>query len=102
MITDKVYVFPVIKSVMTHLLNVNLTEVPVYMYYFNFASSFDKLFASTYTKLPPTKNYGICHGEDVAYLFRQNLLYTDFEKSSPEAEMSRVLVKEFVDFARKG
>ncbi|XP_055637017.1 juvenile hormone esterase-like [Toxorhynchites rutilus septentrionalis] len=100
MITESAFVYPMMNSVQQHLANGYNDRAPVALYYFNFKGRYS--YAVLYTGKPPTKDYGVCHGDDLLYLFAQPVIFPDFSRDSPEAEMSRDLVHMFTRFAIKG
>ncbi|XP_058451788.1 juvenile hormone esterase-like isoform X2 [Malaya genurostris] len=98
MATDAAILYPMIKGIRQHLRN--RKEEPVSLYYFNFKGRYS--YSSLYTGLTSNKDYGICHSDDLIYLFRQRLVFPDFPPNSPEAEMSRRLIENFIRFAYDG
>ncbi|XP_055603763.1 juvenile hormone esterase-like [Uranotaenia lowii] len=73
-------------------------HIPTSLYYFAFQSnhSYSKFYTNS------DDNYGVCHCDELAYLFRAKDLFTDYEPRSPEAAMADLFVNYIVRFAYDG
>ncbi|KXJ71949.1 hypothetical protein RP20_CCG019301 [Aedes albopictus] len=91
--------YPMMESILQHLINDPQSESPVSLYYLNFKGRYS---CSTMLPIFTGPDSGACHAEELMYLFRQPIQYLDFPKDSPEAAMSRLLVNEWINFATKG
>lgn len=71
---------------------------PIDVRIFSFAGrySHSRYFSKTDEK------FGVCHSDDLIYLFRAMDLFPDFELSSHEYSMAEKLVDEYVRFAYDG
>lgn len=101
MVTEAAFLYPMMKSILLYRAsNPSASGGSVSLYHFNFAGRYR--YSALYTGQPMTSRYGIVHGEDLLYLWRSPAVFPDFPRDSPEAAMSRRLVKLFVDFAYEG
>ena len=87
------FLYPMVRSIKQHLTSRKHTPTSVYSFQFRGRYSFSKLFTGTDTP------YGISHPDEMIYLFRMPLFFPEFPPGSPEAEMTQLWVKFFVDFA---
>lgn len=76
----------------------NPSKAPIDVRYFNFSGrySHSKYFAKN------DGNFGVCHSDDLIYLFRAGELFPDFELDSEEYAMAEKLVEDYVHFAYDG
>uniref|UniRef100_A0A182S719 COesterase domain-containing protein n=1 Tax=Anopheles maculatus TaxID=74869 RepID=A0A182S719_9DIPT len=82
-----------VQGIKQHLANRKRTPTSVYSFQFRGRYSFSKLFTGS------DKSYGLSHPDEMIYLFYMPLFFPEFPIPSPEAEMSRLWVKFFIDFA---
>nr|XP_040229315.2 juvenile hormone esterase-like [Anopheles coluzzii] len=87
------FLYPMVRSIKQHHASRKHTPTSVYSFQFRGRYSFSKLYTGTDTP------YGITHADEMIYLFRMPLLFPEFPPGSPEAEMTQLWVKFFVDFA---
>ncbi|XP_058466088.1 juvenile hormone esterase-like [Malaya genurostris] len=78
--------------------NHETTKNPLDLYYFNFKGNHSHSKFATNSG----SDYGVCHSDDLSYLFRSKDLFDDFEPNSPEAAMSEKLVEYYTQFAYDG
>lgn len=90
--------FPIAQGVQQHIALENPSKARIDVRYFNFAGrySHSKYFAKD------DGNFGVCHSDDLIYLFRAAGLFPDFELDSAEYAMAEKLVEDYVRFAYDG
>lgn len=91
-------IFPIAQGVQQHVALENPSKAPIDVRYFNFTGrySHSKYFAKD------DGNFGVCHSDDLLYLFRAGELFPDFETDSEEYAMAEKLVEDYVRFAYDG
>lgn len=82
-----------------YVRHVDIERYPVFMYNFNFLGP--NTFAKIYAGHEPKVDYGIVHNDDLLYLFRSPILFSDFDKNSVDAVVIKDFVLDFVYFAHK-
>ncbi|XP_055597278.1 juvenile hormone esterase-like [Uranotaenia lowii] len=100
LVSESAFLYPMIRSVRQHVDNGFLSDAPVTVFYFNFRGRYHM--APLFAGALPFKDYGICHGEELPYLFRMSEAFPDADLDSPEMAMSRELINVFVGFAYEG
>ncbi|XP_019538712.2 juvenile hormone esterase-like [Aedes albopictus] len=90
--------FPIAQGVQQHLALDNPSKAPIDVRYFNFSGrySHSKYFAKN------DGNFGVCHSDDLIYLFRAGELFPDFELDSDEYAMAEKLVEDYIHFGYDG
>ncbi|XP_055533358.1 juvenile hormone esterase-like [Wyeomyia smithii] len=90
--------FPITLSVKQHISKGTEKRTPFDIYYFSFKGnhSYSKYFAQT------DLDFGVCHSDDLSYLYRAKALFKDFKPNSPELAMATKLVDYYVQFAYNG
>lgn len=97
---DRLFDYPMYKTVRMYTAYGNLKERPVDLYHFNFTSSFS--LATTLDPLYPFTDRGASHFDDLLYLFRFRLFDPFFKRDVAENEMKDFHVKLMVDYVRHG
>ncbi|XP_053666505.1 juvenile hormone esterase-like [Anopheles marshallii] len=98
MMSDALIKYPIIKTLLAYT-NSNETscrETTLYSFEFVGRHSFSSYYIQS------NASHGVCHEDDVQYLFRMIGLFPDFPPESPEAEMSTVWTEFLVNFAVDG
>lgn len=85
-------------SVKQHQALKNAKKAPISVYYFNFHGRYSNSYAYTYTGT----DFGVCHSDELLYLFRNSALVPDYQAGSPELIMAKGLVDYFVKLAYDG
>lgn len=93
--TDVQFVFPIYLHIQRHLLH---STFPLYCYRF----SFDGKLAYMKQLLGMTQYPGVCHADELGYLFRVGHMDPDLDPESPEAKTRSRLVKMWTNFAKTG
>lgn len=93
--TDVLFVFPIYMHLKRHLLH---STFPVYCYRF----SFDGKLAYLKNLLALTQYPGVCHADEIGYLFRLGHMDHDLDPTSPEVKTRTRLVKMWTNFAKTG
>ncbi|XP_058834509.1 juvenile hormone esterase-like [Topomyia yanbarensis] len=90
--------YPIALTVKQYVDHVETNKNPIDLYYFSFKGnhSHSKYFSNT------DLDFGVCHSDDLSYLFRSKDLFDDFEPDSPETAASAKLVDYYVRFAYDG
>ncbi|XP_055607111.1 juvenile hormone esterase-like isoform X2 [Uranotaenia lowii] len=86
--------YPLALGAKQHITSNDPNKSSLQMYYFAFKSnhSYSKYFAKT------DQDSGVCHSDDLSYLFRSRDLFEDYSFMSPEATMSGRFVDFFIKF----
>ncbi|PNF42094.1 hypothetical protein B7P43_G10291 [Cryptotermes secundus] len=93
--TDVQFVFPIYMQLKRQLVH---SAFPVYCYRF----SFDGKLAYMKHLLGMTQYPGVCHSDELGYLFRMGHMDPDLDPDSPEAKTRSRLVKMWANFAKTG
>lgn len=98
MITDRAFLHPYYKSVENYIQYADLIKNPVFLYRFAYKGqvSYSSLFSGT------SDDYGVSHLDDLIYLFKSPIAFSEFDKNSTEVQLIRQLVDTFVSFAKYG
>uniref|UniRef100_A0A182WL96 Carboxylesterase type B domain-containing protein n=1 Tax=Anopheles minimus TaxID=112268 RepID=A0A182WL96_9DIPT len=98
MMSDALIIYPTLKTLLEYT-NSNSTicrETTLYSFEFVGRHSFSSLY------IPSNESYGVCHQDELPYVFRMIDLFPDFPPDSPETEMSHVWTDFLVNFAVQG
>ncbi|XP_069688902.1 esterase E4-like [Periplaneta americana] len=95
MYTDSYFLYPLNLSVNLHVAAGNKN---VYMYYFNYAGSFNHSMVCGKT----VHNYGMCHGDDMLYLFPGNSMSPNLTGTIEDHRMIDIVTTLWTNFARTG
>ncbi|XP_058466089.1 juvenile hormone esterase-like [Malaya genurostris] len=93
LMTESAIIYPIALGVKQHLSQRNSQRAPVSVYYFNFKGQFSYSYLYTYTR----EDFGVCHSDELLYLFRNTDVAVDFPTGSPEW----IMAKGFVDYISK-
>ncbi|XP_055678822.1 juvenile hormone esterase-like [Lutzomyia longipalpis] len=95
---DRIYTYPLINLVKQYLKYANVEENPVYIYEFDFESSY------SFFKFITGKNIylGVGHIDDLFYLFTMSSLFPPIKPDSPEGKMVDIFVRTIVNFVTRG
>ncbi|XP_055533357.1 juvenile hormone esterase-like [Wyeomyia smithii] len=93
LLTESTMIYPITLSVKQHTAQKSSKRAPVGVYYFNFKGHFSQSYLYTYTR----EDFGVCHSDELLYLFRNTAFAPDFPSGSPEY----VMAKGFVDYIVK-
>ncbi|XP_058831532.1 juvenile hormone esterase-like [Topomyia yanbarensis] len=93
LVTESAIIYPLALSVKQHVAKKNPRKAPVNVYYFNFKGRFSHSYLYSYTR----EDFGVCHSDELLYLFRNSAVATDFPNGSPEW----IMAKGFVDYISK-
>ncbi|PSN48039.1 hypothetical protein C0J52_09101 [Blattella germanica] len=93
--TDIQFAFPIYRHLKHHLLH---SSYPVYCYRF----SFDGKLAYLKKLLGMLQYPGVCHADEIGYLFQVGHMDPDLDAQSPEAKTRSRLVKIWTNFAKTG
>ncbi|PSN39205.1 Venom carboxylesterase-6 [Blattella germanica] len=76
----------------------NSNSAPIYYYYFTYRGhhSFSELFGD------PTRDFGVCHADELIYLFPSQRVFANYTPSKEEEEMADVLISMWTNFAHTG
>lgn len=94
--TERSFVAPLYNTI--HQMVQQDRKAPAYLYKFSFKGPFS--YSMFYTGT--TKNYGPVHCDELIYLLKSPLLFSDFEKQSLEAVFRAKFVKFFTNFVTHG
>ncbi|XP_055614178.1 juvenile hormone esterase-like [Uranotaenia lowii] len=78
----------------------DLSRTPMSVYFFNFLGRYS--ISSLYCGGPMPPSYGVVNSDELIYLFRMPIYFPDFPPDSAEAEMSREIVRKWIEFAYTG
>lgn len=98
LLTESTITYGVALSVKQHLALKNSRKAPISVYYFNFRGRFSQSYAYTYT----SADFGVCHSDELLYLFRNSAMVGDYQNGTPELIMAKGLVDYFVKLAHDG
>ncbi|XP_055678821.1 juvenile hormone esterase-like [Lutzomyia longipalpis] len=98
MATDRLFVYPMITLVRQFLETADVQEDPIYIYEFAFKSAYTFLKYFSGQDI----NLGVCHMDDVFYLFTMSDFIPIFNTTSPEGRMVDTYVRTMVNFATRG
>ena len=96
MFSDAKFKIPTDESIRDHF---ELLSSPIYYYYFAYrgSSSFTEIFGD------PNNDYGVCHADDLQYLFPVGeQLFKDTPLSENDEKMVDVMTRLWSNFARTG
>lgn len=98
MITDRAFLHPYYKAIENYIQYANTIKHPVFLYRFAYKgqNSYSTLFSGS------NEDYGVCHLDDLLYLFKSPLVFHEFEKNATEVQLIRQLVDTYVNFAKYG
>ncbi|XP_055694314.1 juvenile hormone esterase-like [Lutzomyia longipalpis] len=98
MFGDRLFYHPVIKSINQYRKYADSHKNPIFINKFGFQSSY------TFVKLITGQdiNLGVCHLDDLIYLFSMTDFFPVIEPNTPEGRMSDVLVHTVVNFVVRG
>uniref|UniRef100_A0A182QV29 carboxylesterase n=1 Tax=Anopheles farauti TaxID=69004 RepID=A0A182QV29_9DIPT len=98
MMSDGLIIYPTVRSLLAYTASNSSAcrRTTLYSFEFTGRNSYSKFYTST------DGDYGVCHSDDLPYLFRITDLFEDFALDSPEHEMSTVWTDFLVDFATAG
>uniref|UniRef100_A0A182MHX8 Carboxylic ester hydrolase n=1 Tax=Anopheles culicifacies TaxID=139723 RepID=A0A182MHX8_9DIPT len=98
MLSDAFIIYPTLKTLLEYTNSNETSCRETTLYSFEFVGRHS--FSSLYT--PSNTSYGVCHQDELPYLFRMIDLFPDFPPDSPEIEMSTVWTDFLVNFAVHG
>ncbi|XP_065075943.1 juvenile hormone esterase-like [Ochlerotatus camptorhynchus] len=98
LLTESTITYGVALSVKQHLALKNSRKAPISVYYFNFRGRFSQSYVYTYT----SADFGVCHSDELLYLFRNSAMVGDYQNGTPELIMAKGLVDYFVKLAYDG
>ncbi|XP_039449690.1 juvenile hormone esterase-like [Culex pipiens pallens] len=98
LLTESTITYPTARSVKQHLALKKNNKSPIGVYYFNFKGRYSQSYSYSYT----TNDFGVCHSDELLYLFRNTAVGADFPSGSPEAIMAKSFVEYFVKIAYEG
>ncbi|KXJ81528.1 hypothetical protein RP20_CCG019365 [Aedes albopictus] len=98
LLTESTITYGIAMSVKQHQALKNAKKAPISVYYFNFHGRYSNSYAYTYTGT----DFGVCHSDELLYLFRNSALVPDYQAGSPELIMAKGLVDYFVKLAYDG
>ncbi|XP_049300078.1 uncharacterized protein LOC125772418 [Anopheles funestus] len=98
MMSDALIKYPTIKTLQeyTNSNDTSCRETTLYSFEFNGRHSFSSLYIQS------NASRGVCHQDELLYLFRMIDLFPDFPPDSPESEMCNVWTEYLVNFAVEG
>ncbi|KFB48524.1 AGAP005837-PA-like protein [Anopheles sinensis] len=98
MLSDALIKYPSVKTLLEFLNypGEGCRETTLYSFEFVGRHSFSTVY------VPSDDDYGVCHQDELLYLFRMFDLFPDFPKESPENEIATVWTEFFVNFADQG
>ncbi|XP_055678843.1 juvenile hormone esterase-like [Lutzomyia longipalpis] len=97
-ITDRLFVYPQNSFVNQFISTADIATTPIYIYEFDFKSQYTYLRTFTGQDI----NLGVCHMDDLFYLFTMKEFIPEFDTTSPEGRMVDVFVRTMVNFAARG
>ncbi|XP_053687331.1 uncharacterized protein LOC128736857 [Sabethes cyaneus] len=98
LLTESTMHYPIILGVKQHTALKSSKRAPVGVYYFNFKGRHSNSYLYTYTR----EDFGVCHADELLYLFRNTALAPDFATGSPEYVMAKAFVDYIVKTAYEG
>lgn len=98
LLTESTITYPTARSVKQQLALKKTNKSPIGVYYFNFKGRYSQSYSYSYT----ANDFGVCHSDELLYLFRNTAVGADFPSGSPEAIMARSFVEYFVKIAYEG
>uniref|UniRef100_A0A182NJF8 Carboxylesterase type B domain-containing protein n=1 Tax=Anopheles dirus TaxID=7168 RepID=A0A182NJF8_9DIPT len=96
MMTDAWFFYPTVSTLLAYTNRNTCRETTLYSFEFAGRDSFSTLFAQS------NASYGVCHSDELPFLFRISDLFEDYAPDSPEHEMSTIWTDFIVDFAAAG
>ncbi|KAL9706292.1 hypothetical protein quinque_009810 [Culex quinquefasciatus] len=99
MVTESAFTYPLLHSIRSHLRNGYAKNAPISLYHFNFTGPYSY---ANYLLPNSGRSLGICHSDELIYLFDSALLFPQFAPGSAGRIMSERFVAFMVDFARYG
>lgn len=98
MLSDALIKYPTVKTLLeyTNSNGTDCRETTLYSFEFVGRHSFSSLYTQS------NASHGVCHQDELPYLFRMIDLFPDFPPDSPETEMSTVWTNFLVNFAVEG
>lgn len=94
MVGDRYFYHPLYKTVSQYLEYGDTRTNPIHMIKFAFKSNFSASHAQSET------DFGIVHGDDLVYYFKEQSQQPSFSKNTLDAKMSHVLVQTVVSFVQ--
>ncbi|KAF2879713.1 hypothetical protein ILUMI_26463 [Ignelater luminosus] len=93
--TDQYFLSGVNEAVQLHI---NFTKQPVYYYTFGYrgAISYSELYGDS------SYNYGVCHTDELLYLFDPKGLFPNYEPTSTDRNITEILTTLWINFATTG
>ncbi|XP_021695433.1 venom carboxylesterase-6 [Aedes aegypti] len=95
--TESTVIYGIIKSVKLHQAK-SSKKAPISVYYFNFRGRYSQSYVYSYTRA----DFGVCHSDELLYLFRNTALAPDYPAGSPELVMAKELVDYYVKLVYNG
>uniref|UniRef100_A0A182INH9 Carboxylic ester hydrolase n=1 Tax=Anopheles atroparvus TaxID=41427 RepID=A0A182INH9_ANOAO len=98
MLSDALIKYPTVQTLLEYIGSpgASCRETTLYSFEFTGRHSFSSIY------VPSNASHGVCHQDELMYLFRMVDLFPDFPEESPEAEMATKWTEFFVNFAVEG
>uniref|UniRef100_A0A182QER6 Carboxylic ester hydrolase n=1 Tax=Anopheles farauti TaxID=69004 RepID=A0A182QER6_9DIPT len=97
---EALFLYPLTLSIRQHAQHPP-PKAPVFLYKFNYKGpySYSSVFAPDDHK---SQDFGIVHCDELIYLLRAPILFPDFRRNTPDAQVTRKFTDFIVQFARTG
>ncbi|EDS32205.1 gut esterase 1 [Culex quinquefasciatus] len=98
LLSEGIIIHGIVLSVKQIISSKNSQKAPLSVYFFNFKGPYSRSYYNSYTY----GDFGVCHADDLMYIFRASDFFPDFEPQSPAWHMAKVFVDYFVTIAYNG
>ncbi|XP_055607197.1 juvenile hormone esterase-like [Uranotaenia lowii] len=99
MITEAAFMYPLIKTIKQHQLKGSHLLAPITVSFFNYRGKYS--YGNVYSGIAAA-DYGVCHQDELIYLFRSPFFFPDYQRNSPDWQMGQKLMAFYLDFIYNG